>query len=222
MKPCILRVMDVREHSPIPTPKIFIALEVRDQSGKVIHRRRERGHSWVRNYYNMLVAHAGFLPCNSDMNLRIQRQGGQWCGHSSMYSVLNLGWWRGAAGNHNRGILIGTGTTPPTLDDYALEAKITHGTGEGQMLYQQQAEHQHEVISGGWRTTMVRQFNNNSGASIYVAETGIMGQMYSQINGSGYYCYDVLVCRNVHDPAVEVPHGGLLTVTYTIEVTQPW
>ena len=115
--------MNAYEHPPIPTPKVFIALEVRDRNGKVIHRRRERGHSWVRNYYNMLVAHAGFLPCNSDMNLRIQQQGGSWCGYNGPYSLYRLDWYRGGAGDDDHGILIGTGTTPPTIDDYKLEAK---------------------------------------------------------------------------------------------------
>jgi len=218
VKPCILRVMDVREHSPIPTPKIFIALEVRDQSGKVIHRRRERGHSWVRNYYKILVAHAGFVSNNADMDLRLQRENGGWIGTNDVWTLWDLDKWKGGSGDTGKGILIGTGTTPPTIDDYKLEAKIPHGSGEGQMIYNAQEPHQHETISGGWRTTMVRQFNNNSGASIYVTETGIEGTVATP----GLTQDNVLVCRNVHDPAVEVPHGGLLTVTYVIEVTEPW
>ena len=70
--------MDIIEKLKPFAPKVYIGFEVRDRRGKVIHKRRERGHSWVKNYYKMLVAHAGFLPCNSSMDLRIQKQDGGW------------------------------------------------------------------------------------------------------------------------------------------------
>lgn len=212
-----MRVMDVREHPPIPTPKIFIALEVRDRNGKVIHKRQERGHSWTRNYYVILVTQAGWVEGTEEMGTRLRTIGGSWISKAGHFANLDDdSYVEGGNGVTNRGIVIGTGSTPPTLDDYKLEAQIPHGTSEGQMLYNAQADTVNETISGGWRTTLVRQFNNNSGASIYVAETGIIA--FVEFWGSNYY----LLCRNVHDPAVEVPHGGLLTVTYTVETAQPW
>lgn len=213
-----MRVMNAYEHPPIPTPKIFIALEVRDRTGKVIHKRRERGHSWVRNYYVVMVCQAGFVDMRDELNTRLRGINGAYAGSANYFAEIHQdNWIEGGSGVADRGIVIGTGSTPPDVEDYDLEARITHGTGEGQMLYNAQADTVSEAISGGWRTTMVRQFNNNSGASIYVAETGLIGLVD---NGGG--TTKCLLCRNVHDPAVEVPHGGLLTVTYTVEVTQPW
>ena len=212
-----MRVMNAYEHPPIPTPKVHITIEVRDRTGKVIHRRRERGHSWTRNYYVILVAQAGWVEGTEEMGTRLRTVGGSWIEKANHFPRLeDDSYVEGGSGNTSRGIVIGTGSTPPTIDDYKLEALIPHGTGEGQMLYNAQADTVNEVISGGWRTTLVRQFNNNSGASIYVAETGIYA--FVAFWGSNAY----MLCRNVHDPAVEVPHGGLLTVTYTVEVAQPW
>jgi len=211
--------MDIIEKLKPFAPKVYIGFEVRDRRGKVIHKRRERGHSWVKNYYKILVAHAGFVPNNSDMDLRLRATNGNWIGTSDVWSIWNLDEdWVGGYGEAGKGIVIGTGTTPVTLDDYKLEAKISHGTGAGQMVYKEQSPHQHETTASGWRTIMERHFENQSGNSIYIGETGVQGKVGTP--GTAYCC--VLVCRNVHDPAVEVPDSGILTVTYTIEVTQPW
>jgi hypothetical protein len=60
-----------------------------------------------------------------------------------------------------------------------------------------------------WVATLIRVFNNNSGASIVVAEAGLLG------SGS------TLLSRDVLGSTVTVANGGQLTVTYTISRAFP-
>lgn len=210
--------MDIIEKLKPFAPKVYIGFEVRDRRGRVIYKRRERGHSWVRNYYVVLVCQAGWVDMRQELNTRIRDTGGSWGEYDNQFTYVKQdSWLEGGEGDTTKGIVIGTGNTPPSIDDYNLEAKIPHGTGAGKMEYQAQADTVSETTATGWRTTLVRQFYNKSGASIYVAETGIIGEL-----ALAAVTWKCLLCRNVHDPAVEVPDTGILTVTYTIETTQPW
>lgn len=80
-----------------------------------------------------------------------------------------------SAGVITHGIVLGTGTTPATKDDYNLDTVITHGSGAGQLQFG--ACSISNVIDTGtsWRATVTREVTNVSGSSITVNEVGLTG-----------------------------------------------
>lgn len=71
------------------------------------------------------------------------------------------------------GILAGTGTTPVAYDDYNVETLIAHGNGANQLYYNATVISATEAITGGYRVTVSRQLDNNSGGAITVQEVGL-------------------------------------------------
>jgi len=111
------------------------------------------------------------------------------------------------------GIVVGTGTTPPTNSDYRLEAKIAQGVGAGQLDYGTHSRTAPEVVAGNVDFVMSRTFYNGSGASIIVNEIGIY---CCSVIGTAYY-YFCLV-RDVIT-ATTVANTQTLTVQYTLRTT---
>ena len=84
-----------------------------------------------------------------------------------------------AAADDTYGILIGTGSTDPTLSDYAMAAKIDHGVAvAGDMEYGSTTVTPVPVTTGGTdydRIHITRFFDNSSGGEIRIRETGLVG-----------------------------------------------
>ena len=129
---------------------------------------------------------------------------------------VGSGWaWRvnGAAGNDGYGIFVGTGTTAVTIDDYNLAAKIAHGTGSGQLQYGDTTFTVPTKSGNDYYTEVIRGFTNISGATITVAEVGLVYEYETQTT------YRWLGWREVLGTAVGVDNNKTLTVTYRIKVT---
>lgn len=120
------------------------------------------------------------------------------------------------AGEVNYGIVVGTGTGAEDFEGYALGAKVAHGTGTGQLSYAAMALNTPSYNAGtkAWTSILNRAINNNSGGTIVVGETGIIGTAY----GSNYYW---MVERSLLPSTVSVLNGGQLTVTYTMTLIFP-
>jgi hypothetical protein len=123
----------------------------------------------------------------------------------ALYSKNAVNWLtQGDIGDATSGIVIGTGTTPPTRTDYALVAKIAHGTGTGQIYYQRQT---YELLTD-YSFRLNREFTN-AGSDLSVAEAGLI---YSTgISSSGRY---LLLLRDTFTP-VSVTAGNGIRVRYT-------
>jgi hypothetical protein len=116
-----------------------------------------------------------------------------------------LGWGNsGGVGVDTSGIVIGTGTTPPSRTDYTLQAKIPHGTGTGQIYYNQQT---YELLSD-YSFRLNREFTN-AGSDLSVAEAGLMYGTY--ISTTVRY---TLLLRDTFTP-VTVTAGNGIRVRYT-------
>ena len=111
------------------------------------------------------------------------------------------------------GILVGIGTTAPTIDDYQMETKISHGIGAGQLQY--------SAVTFGAPTsdgtvshfTITRDFSNASGSPITVREVGLVVYFSRMGSGSGYY----LTIRDAVN--ITIPDGETLTVNYRLQAT---
>lgn len=211
------RFAELRNHCrelKVPAPMdIFIGLEVRDHDGIVTFDDIQRGHSWVRNWYNSLMFSLSAFTNNQSSfgagYASIKKTGATVTGDVISNQMMVLG----ANNNSVYGIVVGTGATAFSAEHYILAAQITSGIGTGQLSYQAQpattATYDNTEGAEKWTCTQARVFNNNSGASITVKETGII--IY---NGNNAF----LAERSVLDPTVTVPNGAQLTVTYNFSM----
>jgi len=71
------------------------------------------------------------------------------------------------------GVVVGTGTTAPTNEDYALELQIPHGTASGQLDHASTSVSTPGVVGANVDMAVSRTFTNSSPASITVYEIGI-------------------------------------------------
>lgn len=78
-----------------------------------------------------------------------------------------------AVSDTTHGILVGTGTTAATKDDHTIETLIADGAGAGQLEYGAMVVSGSNAVSGGYRVSLSRQFDNDSGSTITVRECGV-------------------------------------------------
>ena len=200
---------------PAP-PEIMIGLKVHDHNGVLTFDDVQRGHSWTRNFWNTLfAANPAKISNSSDSNfgagyISDRIEGG---------SISNYPWGTtsqvyfhtGSVGSSSYGIVVGTGDTAFSVEQFALATKITSGNAATQLAYSAGSSVVAAYTAGTktWAFTMSRVFNNNSGSSITVKEAGIMG--IETVSSSA-----VLQERSVLSPTVAVANGAQLTVTYEI------
>ena len=215
----------------IPAPEAFWEIEVRDRSGQVLQRFKQRSHSWVRNAYNMMFCYlagkdlnnssfgAGYLSVKDTGNV-VRYGGGPVCLGQGV-SVETTSWgYRGPAGNDTYGILVGSGTNPEDFESYALQSKIANGTGAGQLTYVESEAHRITWNPGTltMKNELARYFNNNSGADVSVNEVALTLRGYQP--GSSVP-YNYMTARDKLIATVTVPNTGQLKVTYTVQLTYP-
>lgn len=194
--------------------KVELEIEIRDKNGKLIRRHKQECKSWTINFPKALFGlfHAPDVSANI-----IQLT--DTAGTARPYPYLGVGadnilQVNAPANIDAWGIQVGTGTTPPNPGDYMLTAKITHGTGSGQMIYGA------STVEGPWQSDftiswrLTRAFTNNSGATITVAECGIAIQWRDF--SSAYYA---LIIHDLISPAQDVPNGASITIRYLFSFT---
>jgi hypothetical protein len=215
----------------IPTLEAFWELEVRDQNGEVVQRLKQRSHSWVRNAYNLIFATLagkdlddntfgpGKLSLKDTGNVVRYGDANTCCYlHQSSDAA---GWgYRGLAGSHAYGILVGKGTNPEDFESYYLHTLVANGTGVGQLSYVQGEPHSITWIAGTLtlKNDLVRYFNNNSGGDVDVTEVAIVAHEYKPTSSTDTY---YMMARDLLVSTVTVPDTGQLKVTYTIQLTYP-
>jgi hypothetical protein len=112
------------------------------------------------------------------------------------------------------GVVVGTGTTAVAIDDYNLATKIAHGTGSGQLQYGAVTINAPQISGNDCYCEVIRGFTNGSGATITVAEIGLV----FRYEGQAWYW---LMVRDVFSSAFDVLDTKTLTVTYKVKVTAP-
>ncbi|GAJ15128.1 unnamed protein product, partial [marine sediment metagenome] len=111
------------------------------------------------------------------------------------------------------GIRVGKGFTAVAIDDYALESPLGEGIGVDEFNHQACNVAGAVVVGPTCSFTLKRIMVNNSGATISdIREIG------AYVAGYPIWSY-YLGFRDVLPGAVSVPHGGSITVTYTLAVT---
>jgi hypothetical protein len=224
-----LRKLGQRLH--IPAPEAFWEIEVRDGSGQITQRFKQRSHSWVRNAYNMMFCYlagkdlsnngfgAGYLSLKDTSNNVRNGSGAVCVSQTSTLDGTSMG-YRGPAGNDTYGILVGSGINPEDFESYALQAKIANGTGAGQLTYVESEAHAVTWNPGTltMKNELARYFNNNSGGDVSVNEVALALRGYQP--GSSVP-YNYMTSRDKLVATVIVPNTGQLKVTYTVQLTYP-
>ena len=216
----------------IPIFETFLRLEVFGKDGNLTKEYNQRGHSWVRNAYNILFCQmAAKIPRDDTFaagKLSLRDTGGT-VQYSAIYPInysyssnIDLAatdhGFIADSGDDSSGIVIGIGTNAESFEDYVLQTPVTNGTTSGKISYIAQSTHSITYTAGTkvLKSDFVRYFNNNSGGSIVVSEVGLVTDIsiYS-------VSYNILVSRDLLGATVTVADTGQLKVTYTIQITYP-
>ena len=180
--------------------KLYYEVIVTDRHGKVILSEKRESRSWVMAYnqlvYGGMSGSGQSVRCTDGVN-RTQ---------STTYDLLLVA---RPAGYHNRGCVVGNGDAPVTVGNYSLDSQITHGTGPGQIEHYEFTIIYPPSIAGSQCSFRVKRiFHNASGGPVTIREIGV----YASISNN----YDACVVRDVLGTGAPIPHGGAITVIYTI------
>ena len=205
---------------PLPLASLIPSARIRLQShldSRLIADHVQPAHSWVRNFHNWLYCvAAGFIPSGSTFGagyLSLKDTGGtvrNLLAASYSYVVA------GPVNDSNYGIVTGRGASAESYESYALATPITHGNGANQLSHRAGSAIAPGYTAGTltWLSSFSRLFDNYSGSTITVTETGIVCRANNTIN---YY----LLCRDLLASSIDVLNSGTLTVTYEISLTFP-
>lgn len=182
----------------------ILELTVKDKKGKVTDHRVMRSRSFVRQFLELLWIQALQVSENSPYQIRdtsnILRNINETC-----YTfACNAG-----TGVVTHGIIVGTGTTAPTIDNYAIETLIAHGVGAGQLQYSAVTFGAPASDATTSQFTITRNFANGSGAAITVNEIALYDKGNKLLDA-----YYFMVIRDVIAGGISVPNGQTLTVNY--------
>ena len=106
-------------------------------------------------------------------------------------------------------IVLGSGTTPATVDDYKLENQITSGlTGTTAIT----VDEDNDAI-------YVLTLTNTSSEDITIGEVGIFASCFTKNSSSSTALF--LLERTVLDAPITIPAGGIGTIDYSIKLPIP-
>lgn len=193
---------DKRLHLPMPVLIGFwLEIGAWDAEGKLFHRERALSRSPTKQLLQNLLSQFGI-----SIGEFVKDTGGTLRSITASYMQVMSN-----AGETDWGIVLGTDNTPVDILDYQLIAQILEGVGAGQLLHQAcNFDTDVTVADPDCTFDMWRNFNNNSGASITVKETGV----YSK-TGTNFFC----IVRDVPSQVV-VPNGGGCYIKYTPKITE--
>jgi len=185
----------------------ILELSIKNKDGKITDHRLMKSESFVRQFLELLWIQAVQIPeCNPYSIRDITNTLVDICEGCYTFAC------NGAIAAVNQGIIVGTGNTAPTINDYVIQTIIPHDAAPptGGAL-------QYSVVSFGApasdattsQFTITRNFANASGGAITVNEIGLYVRAYKW-NASFYF----LTIRDVIVGGIAVPDGETLTVNY--------
>jgi hypothetical protein len=187
--------------------KAYLKIKVIDENGKCTYYRRYRSRSFVANFLRQLFTNLSGQGINN-----VNTSGGSY-GISYVDNIIVAD----GSNDSHYGILIGSGTSAPSIIDSNLSQVISNGASVGQMQYGAVSV-TGAVTNTSTNTgyiTVTRTFTNNSGSSITVSEVGLVawsGNFGIQTNQFYLIIHDLL------PSPITVPNGSSLSISYEIQV----
>jgi len=185
-----------------------LELTVEDKRGKVTDHRIMRSKSFTRQFLELLWVQAFQIPEIAPYSVRDTGNILRDICESGFTFAAN-----GDAGNTAQGIIVGTGTTAPTINDYAIETLIAHGVAAGQLQYSAVTFGAPASDATTSQFTITRDFANASGGAITINEIALYVAGF-KYNTSYYF----MTIRDVIAGGISVPDGQTLTVNYREQV----
>ena len=108
------------------------------------------------------------------------------------------------------GVVFGTGTTPPTIDDYCLSGDLITGISCSAVVSNADDDN-------GVTTTAVYTVTNANSEDITIGEIGLMASLDNTSSSDK----KAFIERTVLDTPITIPAGGVGQVTYTIRMNYP-
>ncbi len=189
-----------------------LELIVKDKDGKVTDRRIMRSKSFTRQFLELLWIEFNKLPEKAAL---IMKEIGGLARSISAYDH-NFDCSAGA-GVVTHGVILGTGTAAPTIDDYAIETIIPHDAAPptvGAIQYSAVAFGAPASDATTSQFTITRDFANASGGAITVYEIALYVVGYDTDSTDRYF----MTIRDVIAGGIAVPDGQTLTVNYREQV----
>lgn len=194
-------MVEAKKRSRVPILRVYYEITAWDRDGKITHRSgRRRSRSFVEQFIQLVLVAFQFAAET------IQDTGNTARSQGVSTAILRC---TGPANDETQGIVVGTDATAEAITDFNLAALIADGSGAGELLYELQTFDASVTVSAPNASfSFVRNFNNNSGGAIVIAEVGVIVAAN----------FDFLILRDT-PTSVSVPDGGGARVTYTIQVT---
>ena len=207
-----------------PSAMVLLDWDIKDEYGNLIKRHTGKSHSFVRNYSNMNALNGiiGYAPIGTtyaagSIALWLQT-------NSVATSVTNsFGHSTVAApiGDAAAGIIVGTGSTAESFDQYRIDTLIAHGTGAGQLSYSVL------TATAAWNSgpktitnVVQRIFTNNTANTITINEICLVDVVYTTPGSSNPSPVSILLIRDVPTP-IDVAAAANVTITYTFSYQFP-
>jgi hypothetical protein len=212
----------------------WIEVEVRDPEGRVVQRGRHEMRSFVNNFLKVLEgcgkASGGAGLTFSGVIASATVVGTDGASKTVLVDYYTDDYYGGGTAiasnapdnDSSYGIVVGSGTTPVNLNNYALASPISHGTSAGQLDYDtisiEDLGLDTSVSPPVYRFRLIRGFKNLSGVSVNVNEVGLVARSYWKDRGGVDNDVKYLIARDVLPSTYTIPNGGSATVTVTVEV----
>jgi hypothetical protein len=128
------------------------------------------------------------------------------------YHIMNL--LAGDAGG-SFGIVVGGSNLPNNVNMYALQAKIEHGSGAGQLYHKAVASYLPFIDGNDAKVRVTRDFTNVSTGDVSINEVGIYFETYDFSANFRTFC----MCRDVLGTTIVVPPGYNVSVSFILKIT---
>ncbi len=192
-------------------PQLSYKVEVTDKDGQVIAREEGPSRSYVRQWNELFHVHAAWVYLGGGGT--VKDTSGATCTDAHVSTVTfksNAG-----IGETTYGLRVGKGSTPVSINDYALGNPLAEGTGTDQLEHQLTYFTGPSVVGSTLSFAIQRSMVNHSGATI----SGIQEIGNYVMFSCGMYTRYALGFRDVLGSSFSIPDGGAITVTYTLKVT---
>ena len=198
--------------------RAYLSYWHKDANGKTIKYRRYRSDSFVGNILSIIFKMLGNVSTISvsDFTNIVDFIAGHEIKRLDGSDFPNIKVWFNnpvsfGAGDADGGIVVGSGSTAVTINDYRLESQIPHGSTAGQLQYGDTTISNMVMTDPNvWHFFISRSFTNATTADITIRETGIIGA-YLRTHNTIFTTYLVLIARDVlTDPIILAPAESTL------------
>lgn len=156
----------------------------------------------TNNYYAILAN--SYAKSTTKMQLT-NSAGAKFTQYEDEWAELNFG---SADASTIPNIFFGTGTTPPTRDDYTLSGTKIEGLTRQNMIGY------YEMLDDGIKITKSLFMNNTGTEDVTVGEIAWVTSMISYSMTYGYD--DILLDRTLLEEPITIPAGGTAQINYSI------